>query len=197
MNFLFPYSETKIKPHLKMAVQRIQLANNKRTTSVKQQKKAIADLLDGKKEEKACIKVEHIIREDFTTEGYEILELLTELVHERIRQISNSTECPSDLQEAVCSLIWAADNVDIDELKEVKLQLGKKYGSEFVKRAAGNERGCVNPRLFDKLTYRPPSCLLVVSYLTAIAESYKVQWEPSDQLIEELSRHRDAPLRSP
>lgn len=193
MNFLFPYSESKIKPYLKMATQRIQLANNKRSCAVKIQKKGIADLLAGKKEEKAMIKVEHIIREDFNMEGYEILELLLELVHERIRQVTNAkdNQPPKDLEEALASLIWAADNVDIDELKEVRAQLGKRFGQEFVRKAALNEHGEVNERLADKLSYREPSGQLVLSYLQAIAESYSVDWAPSAKLLEEVRRRGD------
>jgi vacuolar protein sorting-associated protein IST1 len=162
-----------------MAVQRIQLINNKRSTAVKQQKRAIAQLLGEGKDEKAMIRVEHIIREDFNMEGFEILELLLELLHERIRQITNNNECPKDLEQVVCSVIWAADNIDVDELKEVKKQLVKKFGNEFAKKATLNEHGEVNPRLWEKLTYREPPGKLVLSYLTLIAESYQVAWTPS------------------
>ena len=62
-----------------MAVQRINIANNKRTTQVKHQKREIAQLLADHKDEKAKIKAEHIIRDDFTIEGYEGLEILCEL----------------------------------------------------------------------------------------------------------------------
>ncbi len=127
------------------------------------------------------IKVEHIIREDFTMEGYEILELLLELTHERIRQVTNSQECPKDLEQAVCSLIWAADNVDISELLEIKSQLVKKYGSEFARKASLNKNGEVNERLCEKLTYKEPSGQLVLNYLTLIAEGYNVDWAPSER----------------
>lgn len=89
MDFFFPFSEKKIKPYLKMANQRILITVNKKTSQVKHQKREIASLLENKKEEKARIKVEHIIREDFTIEGYELIELLTELVHERIAYIAS------------------------------------------------------------------------------------------------------------
>jgi hypothetical protein len=41
------------------------------------------------KEEKARIKVEHVIREDFIIEAYELLELLCELVYERVKYIGS------------------------------------------------------------------------------------------------------------
>lgn len=179
MDFLFPYSETKLKPYLKMAVQRIQIHNNKKTTAVKIQKKEVAQLLREGKDDKARIRAEHIIREDFNIEGLEILELILELIHERIKQISSAKECPPDLKEAVSSAIWASKVVDIPELKEVSSQLSKKFGSKFAEAASKNENNEVNIRLLQKLSYRPPSKKLVRNYLTEIAKTYEVKWEPS------------------
>ena len=72
-----------------MAVQRMQIAGNKKSASVKHLKREIATLLQENKDEKARIKVEHVIREDFMIESYELLELLCDLVHERIRYIGS------------------------------------------------------------------------------------------------------------
>jgi hypothetical protein len=60
-----------------MATHRLQIAGNKKTNLIKTQKKEIAILLAEKppKEEKARIRAEALIREDFTIEAYEILEL--------------------------------------------------------------------------------------------------------------------------
>ncbi len=163
-----------------MAVQRIQIATNKKSTAVKHQKREIAQLLADHKDEKARIKVEHIIREDFVIEAYEMLELLLELIHERIRQITSNKDVPVDLKEAVCSLIWASSNVDISEFQEIKNQFRKKYGTEFAKMAEINENNVVNARLFHKLTYKPPSTKLVMGYLVEIAKGYQVDWTPSE-----------------
>eukprot|EP01035_Chromulina_nebulosa_P019815 gene19815-25759_t len=129
MDFLFPYKESKIKPHLKMAIQRLQIAKNKKKTGSKHTKKEISQLLLKGKEEMARIKTEHIIREDFTIEAYEIIELLCELLHERIRIItmSDSSNPPDDLEAAIASLSWASDRLNIPELLEVKNQLTKKF----------------------------------------------------------------------
>ena len=96
-----------------MSIQRLQIVKNKKINSVKTQKVEIAKILSEGKEEKARIKVEHIIRDDFLIEAYEILELLAELVHGRIKQITNSKDCPEDMREAVLSLIWAATNIGV------------------------------------------------------------------------------------
>jgi vacuolar protein sorting-associated protein IST1 len=161
-----------------MGVQRIQIANNKKLTSVKHQKKEVATLLGEKKDEKARIRVEHIIRDDFLIEAYEMIELLCELLHERIRQVTTGKQCPDDLKETIYSLVWAASNCEITELQEVKKHLVRKYGAEFFKVVEENPAEVVNMRLFNKLSYRPPGRLLVNRYLVEIADVYKVEWEP-------------------
>ena len=194
MNFLFGYDEHKLKSHLKMAVQRIKIHNNKSSTKLKHDKREIAKLLEENKDEKARIKVEHIIREDFIIEAYEIVELLCELVHERSKYLSSSKECPDDLSEAVSSLIWAADRCNIDEMGEIKNQLSKKLGKLFTSTAETNANDIVNRRLFQKLVVSPPSALLVIRYLEEIAKEYHVEWSSSSMgLPEDLS----APIASP
>lgn len=147
--------------NLKMAKHRIGISNNKKSAAVKSQKREIAKLLGDQKEEKARITVEHVIREDFLIEAQELLELLCELVHERLKQIASQKECPLELKEAVCSLIWCATKVDIEEMDMIKKQLGKKYGSKFLADAENNVDDCVNARLVQKLSVLPPSAFLV------------------------------------
>jgi hypothetical protein len=174
MNVLFPYSESKLKAQLKMASHRINVANNKRTNAAKHAKREIATLLGDHKDEKARIRAEHIIREDFMIESYELLGLMCELLFERIPQITMNKECPLEMFPAVCSIIWATDYVDFPELKEAALQLTKKYGQKFATDAKANSNHCVNERLFSKLVYKPPSRQLVGKYLREIAHAYDV-----------------------
>jgi hypothetical protein len=42
-----------------------------------------------------------------------------------------SKECPMDLQETICSIIWAANRVQVKELLSVKKQLISRYGPDF------------------------------------------------------------------
>ncbi len=111
MDFLFPYSESDIKPALKMGVQRIQIMKNKKSAHSKAAKREIATLLGNKKEEMARIRVEHIIRDDYNIEALEMIEMWCELVFERIPLITASKTCPPDLLPAVASLIWGSSQV--------------------------------------------------------------------------------------
>lgn len=164
-----------------MTVQRLQILMNKKKNAAKHQKVEISKLLAEKKSEKAMIKVEHIIRDDFVLEGYELIELYCELLHERIHQITTSKECPEEMEVVVASLIWAAGVVDIAELAEVKKQLTKKFGKEFAQAAEqNNPEGTVNKRMYHKLKYQAPQKSLCFKYLEEIARSYDVAWTVTD-----------------
>ncbi len=113
------FSASKCKPQLKMACQRVKLITNKKTQLMKIQKKDIAKLLGDNKEEKARIRTEAVIREDFKLEAYDILSLLCELLHERMGLITSMKECPPDMVESVSTLIWAAPRCEIPELIQV------------------------------------------------------------------------------
>lgn len=186
----------KIKPALKMSVQRIQLLKNKKTISQKKQKKVVAQMLADGLEEKARITTESIVRQDFIVEAYDILELLCQLVLERIRLLDAEKECPFDMREAVCTLIYAANRTEIPELKDVKEQLIKKYGKEFGEAAMRNHNGCVNERILHKLSAQPPNAFLVLNYMKELANEYAVDWQP-DELLEQAGNRFDAPMFAP
>ena len=59
-------------------------------------------------------------------------------------------------------------------------QLDLKYGKEFFNDARKNVGERANVRSVHKLGVAPPSAYLVVKYLKAIAEEYKVPWEVPD-----------------
>eukprot|EP00629_Pelagomonadales_sp_RCC1024_P015499 CAMPEP_0119270548 /NCGR_PEP_ID=MMETSP1329-20130426/7508_1 /TAXON_ID=114041 /ORGANISM="Genus nov. species nov., Strain RCC1024" /LENGTH=345 /DNA_ID=CAMNT_0007270573 /DNA_START=188 /DNA_END=1225 /DNA_ORIENTATION=- len=170
------FSVNRLKPNLKMAEQRFGILNAKKANLVKTQKRNIAALLREGKEEKARIRVEHLIRMDFTMEAYELLALLCELLHERSALIASQKECPPDLREAMCTLIWASARAEVPELNEVARQLELKYGKEFAEDARGNMGSCANNRVVHKLGVAPPSAYLVIKYLGAIAQEHNVEW---------------------
>ncbi|CAM9263081.1 unnamed protein product [Ascophyllum nodosum] len=167
-----------------MSITRLSLLINKKTNNIKITKRAIAKLLAEGKEEKARIRVEQVIREDFTIEAYDILELQCELVAERMRFVDSQKEVPPDMEQAIRTIIWAADRAEVSELATVKSQFEKKYGAEFIRAAENNEGGCVNPKVVDRLHCMPPSPFVVTEYLVGIAEEYDVDYTPTNALPE-------------
>ena len=127
MSFLFGgFNTNKLKPNLKMATHRFQIASSKKVNHIKNQKKEISKLLEGGKEEKARILAEALIREDNNVEAFEILSLMCDLLHERIRLIESSKLCPADLISTIATIIWSSSRVDNNpELQEVRKQVRK------------------------------------------------------------------------
>lgn len=191
------FSETKLKPQLKMAVSRFQISANKKSALMKQQKREIANLLkeNPPKEEKAKIRAESLIREDNTIEAFEILQLECELLTERIKLIKTNKEVPPDLTSCISTLMWAADRVEIPELPKIKQQFRSKYGKKFEENAMNNKDGVLNERVVAKLSVQPPTAFLVQTYLERIADENDVDWKPSVPLsAEELSEPMAAPV---
>lgn len=185
------FNLNKLKPNLKMAGQRLNILNSKKTALIKQQKREIAELLRDGKEEKARIRVEHLIRLDFTIEAYELLALMCDLLFERCQLISMEKVCPEDMHQTLSTLVYASGRCEVPELKEVTRQIELKYGKGFIKFARDNarrdnEKPRVNERVVQKLGVSPPSAYLVVKYLTAIAEEYRVEeWTPTSLDMDE------------
>lgn len=180
MSWFGGFNSHKLKSNLKMTSQRIHLVNNKMDNMVKKRKKNIAKMLEIGKVEKARIMVEHVIRDDFTMEAHELIELLCETVVARLPLLIAEKQCPFDMVNAVSTLIYCARRVQIPELEKIRKQLIKKYGKEFAQRAERNVDACVNERIIHKLSVQPPNAFLVVNYLKEIAKQYGVDWEPEE-----------------
>lgn len=184
-------------PELKMAVHRFQIASNKKSALLKQNMREIAVLLSEvpPKEEKARIKAEALIREDYMIEAYDILSLNCELLSERLKLISFSKECPPDLVSCVATLIYASPRVDIPELQTCRKQFRAKYGKKFEEDAMNNAGGVVNERVVAKLSVQPPAAYLVQTYLEQICEKYEVDWSPTIRLdVEQMGEPMAPPV---
>mmetsp|Transcript_25689 Transcript_25689/g.60218 ORF Transcript_25689/g.60218 Transcript_25689/m.60218 type:complete len:315 (-) Transcript_25689:196-1140(-) len=195
MLFDWGFNANKLKPQLKMAIHRFQMASNKKSALLKQNMREVAVLLaeDPPKEEKARIKAEALIRDDYVIEAYDILSLNCELLSERIKLIQFSKECPPDLISCISTLMYAAPRVDIPELLVIRKQFTAKYGKKFDENAMGNIGGILNERVVTKLSVQPPAAYLVQTYLEQICEKYEVDWSPNYRLSAEQMGEPMAP----
>jgi vacuolar protein sorting-associated protein IST1 len=147
----------------------------------KNQRRAMAALLEQGKEDSARIRVENIIRSDITTELHEILELYCELLLARAGLLeAGGKDCDPGLEEAVMSIMYAAPKTEIKELQQVRVLLGEKFGKDFVLIAMDpdNLENKVSKKVVKKLSVTPPSDELVQGYLEEIAKAYNVNWPP-------------------
>lgn len=71
---------TKLKTHLRLAINRLKLLEKKKTELAQKSRKEIADYISAGKYERAKIRVEHIIREDYMVEAMEVVEMYCDLL---------------------------------------------------------------------------------------------------------------------
>ncbi|MCJ1260801.1 hypothetical protein MMC22_000664 [Lobaria immixta] len=180
----------KIKVQLKLSISRLRMVQQKDTAIAKQQRRAMAQLLEQGKEESARIRVENIIRSDITTELLEILELYCELLLARTGLLE-AKECDPGLEEAIKSIIYAAPRTDVKELQQARQLLVEKYGKEFAIEAIENSDGKVAERVLRKLRVEPPAQELVTLYLKEIARTYGVAWPKRDDSVIEAGDEDD------
>lgn len=166
-----------------MCVTRIGLVRNKTVNNSKLQRRQVAELLLQQKDESARIKVENVIRDDYLLEALDILELLCELVSNRIQLITESKNCPHDMKEAVTTLIYASARIDsIKELAEIRNQFQLKFGKDFAQAAIENRDLTVNQRVMFKLSIRVPEPFLCVEYMKEIARENNIEWDETSVL---------------
>ncbi|CAI9096187.1 OLC1v1032272C1 [Oldenlandia corymbosa var. corymbosa] len=175
------YDYRNVKTCLTLAISRIKLLQNKRDGQLKLMRKEIAQFLQAGQEPIARIRVEHVIREQNTWAAYEILEMFCEFVLARVPILESQRECPSELREAVASIIFAAPRCsDLPDLLHVKNLFAAKYGKEFV--AAASELRpdtSVNRTIIEKLSPIAPSAEVKLNVLKEIAREYNINWDSS------------------
>lgn len=190
------FKAERLRVNLRLVINRLKLLEKKKTELAQKARKEIADYLSSGKDERARIRVEHIIREDYLVEAMEILELYCDLLLARFGLIQSMKELDPGLQEAVSTLIWAAPRLqsEVSELKIVSDQLCAKYSKEYGKLCRTNQIGTVNDRLMHKLSVEAPPKILVERYLIEIAKNYNVPYEPDAMVRPEVSPGEEADL---
>ncbi|KAI8539120.1 hypothetical protein RHMOL_Rhmol09G0156200 [Rhododendron molle] len=125
--------------------------------------------------------VEHVIREQNIWAAYEILELFCEFILARVPILDSQRECPSELLEAVASIIFAAPRCsDVPDLLHVRNLFAAKYGKEFIAGATElRPDTSVNRTIIEKLSVRAPSAAVKLKVLKDVAEEYSVEWDSS------------------
>ncbi|XP_077166493.1 IST1 homolog [Paroedura picta] len=190
------FKAERLRVNLRLVINRLKLLEKKKTELAQKARKEIADYLAAGKDERARIRVEHIIREDYLVEAMEILELYCDLLLARFGLIHSMKELDSGLAEAVSTLIWAAPRLqsEVAELKIVADQLCAKYSKEYGKLCRSNQIGTVNDRLMHKLSVEAPPKILVERYLIEIAKNYNVPYEPDSVVMAEAPAGVEADL---
>ncbi|XP_066394755.1 uncharacterized protein [Miscanthus floridulus] len=176
------FSASKCKTEARMATARMKLLRNRREAQVRQMRRDIAVLLRDKQEDTARIRVEHVIREQNFMAANEIIELFCELIVTRLPIIAKQKECPADLKEGICSLIFAAPRCsELPELGRMRDIFEKKYGKDFVSAAVDlRPDAAVNNLLIEKLSVKKPSGQIKLKVLKDIAKEHQIDWDTTE-----------------
>ncbi|XP_021747812.1 IST1-like protein [Chenopodium quinoa] len=182
------FNSSKCKTWARMTTARIKLLRNKRETVVRQMRRDVALLLQSGQDATARIRVEHVIREQNMMAANEILELFCERLVTRLSIVAKQRDCPSDLKEAISSLIFAGPRCsDIPELLAIQDIFQKKYGKDFVDSATDlRPDSGVNRLLIEKLSALNPPGELKLKIMKEIAKEYQVQWDTTETETELL-----------
>jgi len=176
---------TKLKTSLKLCINRLKLLEKKKTEMALKSRKEIADYIAAGKPERAKIRVEHIIREDYYVEAMEIVEMYCDLLLARFGLIEQMKNLDDGLAESISSLIWVAPRLlaDVPELKTVSDQFVVKYGKPYGLACRENSVGTVSEKLMHKMSVQAPPKLTVEKYLIEIAKYYNVDYQPDPQVM--------------
>jgi len=177
----------KLKTNLRLSINRLKLLGKKKTEQAQKARKEIADYIGQGKVDRARIRVEHIIREDYLVEALEMIELFCDLLVARFGLLETSKAMDPGLEECIATLIYCAPRLqsDIQELKIVSDQLTLKFKKEYAEDCRANRRNVVNEKVVLRLAATPPPKILVERYLVEIARSHNVPFEPDAQVMVE------------
>ncbi|XP_071455614.1 IST1 homolog isoform X2 [Hetaerina americana] len=178
---------TKLKTHLRLAINRLRLIEKKKTELAQKARKEIADYIAAGKYERAKIRVEHIIREDYMVEAMEVVEMYCDLLLARYGLIQQMKVLDEGLAESISSLIWVAPRMqtDITELHVIADQLSAKYGKQYAQACREEAVSTISEKLKHKMSVQSPPKLLVEKYMIEIAKNYNVEYEPDPQVMKD------------
>lgn len=195
------FNSNKCKTQCKLCVSRVKLMRNKRQLSMKQQRKEVADLIRANKQGNARIRVEAVIRDHQTLQAYELIELFLELMAVRVQLIEKTKEMPSDMTEAMSSLIYASHRLqDFQELVAIRGMLASKYSKEYVTEATSDlmcRKWHVNEDLIRCLAVDAPSPEEKLTWLSDIAQEHSVEWDAHAAALEMLPAERQGGYGGP
>ncbi|KAL5976096.1 hypothetical protein ACLOJK_020426 [Asimina triloba] len=146
---------------------RLKLLRNRRSAIVRHVCADIAQLLRGGHQDAAFFRVEQLVKDQSILAAYDLLDHCCELILFNFPYIRKHRDCPSDIKEAISSLIFSAARfADLPELQKLRELFGKRYGNDFVMAAGESLPGnLVNQQdlirfpiqISEKLSTRPVS----------------------------------------
>ncbi|KAH8862986.1 IST1 like [Schistosoma japonicum] len=175
---------TKLRTNIKLSIERLKHIQEKKSENSKRNCRDIADLLKDNKADRARIKVQQIIRDNYRVEAMDIIQTYLELVNENFGLIRDSKTPDLSLEMPIATILWSNPRIrnEIKELDAVAQQLGRKFGANYVRKCC-EEATTVDRKVMTKLNSIVPGENLIEMYLVEIAKSYNVDFTPNTHVI--------------
>ncbi|KAI3959195.1 hypothetical protein MKW92_049698 [Papaver armeniacum] len=124
---------------------RIKLLNKRKDMMIRDYREDIFQLLRNGQEQRAFAFAGHISKDQNILDTYQLLDHFCETIMINLHYIRENKDCPSDINEAASSLIYASARCggDLPELPKLSKLFGDRYG---------NRLNLVNSRLIQKLS---------------------------------------------
>ncbi|GAV75660.1 Ist1 domain-containing protein [Cephalotus follicularis] len=153
------FKATKFKKIVNHAVSRIAFLEKQHRVRYSQARSDVLQLLNFGQQDRALLRVEHVIREQNMLDAYAMIENYCHLLAERVDVIQNNKKCPEELKEAISSLVFAASRCgEFPEMQKFREMFTKRFGKEFATRIIELRDNCgVTPKFVKKLSTRQPS----------------------------------------
>ncbi|KAG9458427.1 hypothetical protein H6P81_002935 [Aristolochia fimbriata] len=153
------FKTSKFKALVNLAIARLAVLKNQRDVRCSHGRSDVAQLLRLGHQERALLRVEHLIKDQNMLDVYVMIEGYCHILTERVALIENQKDCPQDLREAVSSMIFAASRCgDFPELQEIRSIFTQRYGREFAAASVELRNSCgVNTKMIQKMSTKLPS----------------------------------------
>ncbi|KAG5247538.1 IST1 protein [Salix suchowensis] len=137
----------------KLAVSRISILKNKTQVRFDQAKSDVIQLLNLGHQERALVRVEHVIKNQNMVDVYVMMEDYLHFLNDRSFNLKQ-TKCPDELKEAVSSLIFASSRCgEFPELQEIRGDFVSRFGKQIAACAVELRSNCgVNPKIIQKFS---------------------------------------------
>ncbi|KAG4306368.1 hypothetical protein PORY_000356 [Pneumocystis oryctolagi] len=170
--------QNKLKIQTKLCMNRLRLVQRKMLATHKLLEKEIVILLEKNMKQNLMVKAENIIRENMKIELLGILDLYCEMLLSRFHLLRKG-HCHEQIEQAICTLIYAAPRCEIKELYNMNEIFRLYFGKEFIQNSIENVHGKIDPKVVERLSNEPLNNNVIECYLQEIACLHNIKYYDS------------------
>ncbi|XP_073515384.1 IST1 homolog [Phyllobates terribilis] len=170
------FKSQNLSASLRDVISQIEKLKAAKSKTEEQTKKEIVQHLEAKRESRARIGMEKVIKQENQIETLEMVQIFCDTLYKKIGLIQSMESLDPTLSEAVSTVIWAAPHLEteVPELKKVVQQLCLRYSKEYGNLCRVNNLKTVNPKVIELLTAEKTSIVVINRHLANIAKEFGI-----------------------